>query len=325
MAFGEILWDLLPTGPKLGGAPVNFLYHAHKLGTEVQALTKIGNDQLGKDILARLDGLEIPKTFVQISTERPTGTVRVHLDVNGTPSYEIVENVAWDQIDANAQVCKSAVDFLTANNVKGAFYYGSLALRSAYNRQSLENVVEALPPNILKICDLNVRPPFYTREVFDFSLNVADVFKLNDLEAVMLDEIFTDQIPASLEPLRGPSGEINLQAKPKREVDDLLCQWAQRWQKRFRLQTIILTCGSAGAYLFTGERAAFSPAVRVEVKDSVGAGDAFAAVCVVGLMNGCDEQEIVNSASRRAAFVCSQEGGTPDIPLEEMNSINFGS
>ena len=323
VAFGEVLWDMLPAGPKLGGAPVNFLYHAHVLGARVQALTRVGDDQLGRDVLARFAKLEIPTDFVQISRDAPTGVVNVSLDANGNPSYEIVENVAWDEIVVDEAIVGRILDFL-ADSSKSAFYYGSLALRSQDNRRALEQIVKRLPSSVLRVCDLNLRPPFYSKEVVRFALESADAFKLNDSEAIELDQMFRDVLPPSLEPLVGDDGGLGEAIRrDKAQVDEILAQWAKNWRDRFGLSAIIVTCGAHGAYLFNGDRASYAPSVEVQIADAVGAGDSFSAVCVAGILSDVDDAKIVEAAAKRAAFVCSQDGATPPIPPEDANPFQY--
>ncbi len=314
VAFGEILWDLLPTGKKLGGAPVNFLYHSQTLGADVRALTRIGDDPLGAEIRERLDALALSPQFLQISSDAPTGTVAVSLDAAGTPTYRIVENVAWDEIAVDAETADALVRFLTEENAASAFYFGSLALRSETNRKTLNLLLERFPRNVLRVCDLNLRAPFYSRDVVESTLNAADVFKLNDAEAVELDALFSDVEPSTLSRFAA-AGSLTAPDSP--EVAAALADWAARWRRRFNLRTLILTCGGNGAWIFDETGFAFAPAAPVErIADTVGAGDSFAAVCVVGLLSGRSVAEIVDAASRRASFVCSREGGTPAIPPE---------
>ena len=315
VAFGEILWDLLPTGKKLGGAPVNFLYHAQTLGADVRPLTRIGSDALGDEIRERLDALVLSPQFLQISPDAPTGTVAVSLDAAGTPTYRIVENVAWDEIAVDAETADALVRFLTEENAASAFYFGSLALRSETNKRSLTQILERLPRSVLRVCDLNLRAPFYSRAVVESTLNAADVFKLNDAEAVELDALFADLEAPTLGRFADDAGSLTAPDSP--EVAAALADWAARWRRRFNLRTLILTCGGAGAWIFDETGSAFASAAPVErIADTVGAGDSFAAVCVVGLLSGRSVAEIVAAASRRASFVCSQEGGTPTIPPE---------
>lgn len=315
VAFGELLWDMLPSGKKLGGAPVNFSYHAQTLGADVRPLTRIGCDNLGAEIVDRLDALEIPQEALQISQTTPTGTVDVKLDTKGCPTYRIVENVAWDEIRVDENDLAQIVQFLSEPNVGSAFYFGSLALRTNNNKNAVARILNALPSHILRVCDLNLRSPFYDRPTIEFTLGSADVFKLNDAEAVELDKMFSDKTPKLLDSLADTEGALTTAIRTDFErVKVVLVQWAQNWLKTFNLQTIILTCASEGAFLFNSNGCFYAPSIKVDVKDSVGAGDSFAAVCVVGLLDSQNEQTIVEAAAKRAAFVCSREGGTPEVP-----------
>ena len=323
LAFGEILWDMLPSGRKLGGAPVNFLYHAHQLGASVQALTKVGDDPLGREILARLHDLAVPTDFLQISESAPTGVVQVTLDSSGSPSYEIVEGVAWDDISIDDDVSQRACDFLTENETPSAFYFGSLALRAEQNRVGVERILADLPRNVVRVCDLNLRAPFYTPEVVEFTLASADVFKLNDEEALTILELLGEAeedratLRNALDDVKSGAGLASAQ--------EALGYWAKRWRAKFNLRSIILTCGGHGAYLFDSEGVSHAAAPKVDVRDTVGAGDSFAAVCVVGLLQNRRRDEIVQAAVRRAAFVCGQEGATPFIPTEERDTFNMST
>ncbi len=315
LAYGELLWDMLPTGKKLGGAPVNFLYHAKTLGSEVRALTSVGDDELGKEILARFDELGIPRDALQISKLAPTGVVDVKLDSKGTPSYQIVENVAWDDIRVDSAELEKTLQFLTEPGYRSAFYYGSLALRTAENKSSLLRILDATPSNVSRVCDLNLRAPFYDRDTILLTLENADVYKLNDVEAIELDQMFDDKITSTLARLGDSDASLSAVMRDDLEkVKRTLSSWADAWLETYDLKTIVLTCGASGAFLFNRDEIAFSPSIEVAVKDSVGAGDSFAAVCVVGLLNDRPYSQIVEAASRRAAFVCSREGGTPNVP-----------
>ncbi len=317
LAFGELLWDMLPTGKKLGGAPVNFSYHAQTLGANVRSLTRIGPDDLGREITERFVKLGLSQDALQTSSTAPTGTVDVKLDAKGDPTYSIVENVAWDEINVDSEVIAQIKTFLDPFKAKSAFYFGSLALRSSNNKVAVTNIISALPPEVLRVCDLNLRAPFFDRETVEFTLDKADVFKLNDLEAVELSKMFADKTVDRLSALADTSGSLSVSivsdfARVKQE----LSAWAQDWLSTFNLTHIILTCGSEGAFIFDQENVVYAPSQKVDVKDCVGAGDSFAAVCTVGILRSEPLPKIIEAASERAAFVCSQEGGTPSIPQE---------
>ena len=314
VAFGEILWDMLPTGKKLGGAPVNFLYHAQTLGALTQPLSCVGNDPLGAEIIRSLTQLGIAKDFIQISPTLPTGSTKVTLDKKGIPSYEIVENVAWDSIQIDDRIVKNVVSFLSSGD-KNAFYFGSLALRGQENRKALRRLLAALPSSVLRVCDLNLRPPFTSFDILESILKETDLFKLNDSEAIQLDRLFAKNGKPTLALLADAEGGLgDAISHNKGQTEQVVLKWVEDWSQRFGLKGIILTCGAHGEYLYQGGRLDYAPSVPVEVKDSVGAGDSFAAVCVCGLLNSIPGNIILEQASKRAAFVCAQDGATPPIP-----------
>lgn len=317
VALGELLWDMLPSGKKLGGAPVNFLYHAQSLGAQTQALTSIGADDLGREILTQFSNLGLSSDFLQIHENVPTGTVAVTLDANGSPQYEIVENVAWDKIEVDAATATKCNDFLTKTPGNSAFYYGSLALRSEVNRRSLQILQETIDPSVMRVCDLNLRKPFYDPEVIELTLQYADVFKLNDAEAVVLDQALSHNCQTfDLAKFADADDSLvtALSSEHSAQVENALSAWANAWLQRYRLKELILTCGSYGAYLFDKSTRHFAKSSPVKVKDAVGAGDSFCAVCVVGLLMNASKDTILSAAAQRAAFVCEQDGATPKIP-----------
>lgn len=321
LTFGEILWDILPEGKKLGGAPVNFSYHAKTQGADVRLLTRIGADYLGREIQERLSALGLSQDALQISPTAPTGTVDVLLDANGNPTYRIVENVAWDEIKVDPSVIMDVKNFLNFPKAPKAFYFGSLALRSTNNKESFKELLQSIFPDVLRICDLNLRAPFYDRETIEFTLDVADVYKLNDLEAIELSKMFSNVLPDRLSVLADENKSLAGSIVSNFDITKkMITIWADDWFKAFHLTNIILTCGSEGAFIIENnssrENIFYAPASKVDVKDCVGAGDSFTAVCTVGLLARQPLQKIVDAASKRAAFVCSREGGTPEIPDE---------
>jgi len=317
LAFGEILWDMLPSGRKLGGAPVNFLYHASTVGADVRALTRIGKDELGREILENVERLNLSTEFLQFDSEARTGVVEVVLDANGTPSYQIVQNVAWDNIEIDAGTARKIADFFD-DETPSALCFGSLALRSENNMRSIRRLTELTPRNVKRFCDLNLRAPFFSRDVVEFATKEADVFKLNDDEALELDRLFDMKTldPSFVEALKDPEVRAELESDADRDVKRAFRAWASWWQERYNIETIILTCGANGAFIFSRTETRYAPSAPTIVKDSVGAGDAFAALCAVGLLRDVPLEKIVQVAAKRAAFVCTQDGGTPNVPKE---------
>jgi fructokinase len=281
LAVGEVLWDLLPSGKQLGGAPANFTFHCRSLGGDARLVTRIGGDALGREVLDRLRSLGLPTDTVQVDPTAPTGTVDVTLAADGQPLYTIRTGVAWDRIgaDALATACASTAD---------AVCFGSLAQRDEPSRGSIRSLVQAARPGALRMFDVNLRPPFVDPGVIEDSLGLADALKLNDLELPALATLF------------------GLPAEPRAMMTALA--------RRFDLSLVALTRGSAGSLLLADGAWSDHPGVRVEVSDTIGAGDAFTAALVVGRLAGLPLDAINRHANAVAAFVCTQPGGTPELP-----------
>lgn len=282
VSVGEVLWDLLPDGPQLGGAPANFAGHAQALGAEVTLVSRLGSDSLGADALRLLADRGLDLSAVTIDPFRPTGTVAVELSPEGQPQFRIQEAVAWDDLTVDT-------DQLSRIRQVDAICFGTLAQRSPASREVVRRCVESVSPVALRICDINLRPPFYTAQGIEDSLRMANVLKLNETELVDLAEQFglTGSAEEQLAALAG----------------------------QFGLHTVVLTLGAQGSRVFRQGQWTFEPARRVEVRDAVGAGDAFTAAFVLGILRGWPVQEIQRRATDIAAFVCTQPGATPDLPL----------
>ena len=283
LGIGEVLWDLLPTGPEMGGAPANFAYHAHALGARAQVITRIGSDRHGSEILWRFKEMGLPGLTVQVDEAAPTGTVSVTLSGNGIPEFTIHENVAWDRM-ALVQTALSAV------SEADAVCFGSLAQRSQVSRRTIQRLVAATAPSAWRIFDINLRQRFYDRDVIEHSLKLANVLKLNDSELPIVAELF------------GIGG-------PVRQVIETLAQ-------RFGLQVVALTRGPDGSLLYHGGRWSEQAAGQVKIRDTVGAGDSFTAALCLGLLGRMELDEINAAANQVAAFVCGCVGATPQLPDE---------
>jgi fructokinase len=281
LAVGEVLWDLLPSGKQLGGAPANFAYHCRSLGAFAKLVSRVGDDALGREVLERFRRLGLPAEEVQVDPAWPTGTVAVTLAADGQPRFTIHEHVAWDFIAA-------AESALSAARAADAVCFGSLAQRSEPSRKAIRTLVSAVRPGALRIFDVNLRPPFVDREIIAGSLELANVLKLNDQELPELAAMFVL-----------PAGERESMAELAR---------------RFGLSLVALTRGSGGSRLLAGDRWSDHPGRPVEVCDTIGAGDAFTAALAVGLLAGRPLEEINRHANEVAAFVCSQPGGMPALP-----------
>jgi fructokinase len=282
VSVGEVLWDLLPDGPQLGGAPANFAGHARALGAEVTLVSRVGRDPLGADALRLLAERGLDLSAMTLDPCRPTGTVAVALSPEGQPQFSIQEAVAWDELTVDT-------GHLSRIAQADALCFGTLAQRCPASREVVRRCVEAVSPDALRICDINLRAPFYTADAIEESLRMANVLKLNETELLELAEQFR---------LTG-SAEEQLAALAD----------------RFGLHTVVLTLGAQGSRVFREGHWTFEPGRRVEVRDAVGAGDAFTAAFVLGILRGWPVQEIQRRATDIAAFVCTQSGATPDLPL----------
>jgi len=280
VGLGEVLWDMLPAGPQLGGAPANFTCHARALGADATLISRVGTDELGREIITRLNALGVSTNGIVVDAQRPTGTVGVELDA-GQPRYIIHENVAWDFIEATpaalAAVCSA-----------DAVCFGTLAQRSETSRFAIRSLVSSAASDALRVCDINLRQHFYSQELIADSLALANVLKLNDAELPVLAALF------------GLSGDTRTQ----------LAALA----RKFALRLVVLTRGAQGSVLFDGTNWSEHPGIDVLVKDTIGAGDSFTAATVLGYLSGWKLDRINAFANEVAAFVCSHPGATPSLP-----------
>lgn len=281
VGIGEALWDLLPTGPELGGAPANFAYHAYALGARARVITRVGKDHYGDEIVRRFEDMGLPSVTVQKDDTAPTGTVSVTLSGNGIPEFTIRENVAWDHITATHSA-------LTVVREADAICFGSLAQRNEVSRHAIQLLVAAAPAPAWRIFDINLRQRFYSREVIEQSLKLANVLKLNADELPILAKLFE---------MEGSAREV-----------------VEKLARRHALQVVAVTRGPDGSLLYQGGRWSDHVAQKVVVKDTVGAGDSFTAALCLGLLGRMDLDEINAAANQVAAFVCSCAGATPQLP-----------
>lgn len=281
VGIGEVLWDLLPGGRQLGGAPANFAYHGSQLGADAWVLSRVGCDAAGRDLLQALERLGVRTEAVEQDETAPTGTVTIAVAADGQPQYTIHENVAWDRIagDLAGRRAVAAAD---------AVCFGTLAQRSDTSRQTIRALLETAPGDALRIFDVNLRQHYYSRALIEESLALANVVKVNDVELPRLTELF------------------NLPGQERQQLAELA--------RRFDLHLVTYTRGSQGSLLYSDGRYADHPGVAAKVADTVGAGDAFTAALALGWLAGWPLEEINRHASEVAAFVCSQPGGTPALP-----------
>ena len=276
VGIGEILWDLLPSGKALGGAPANFAYHATRLGEEGWAVSAIGNDALGREIMDIVTAKRL-KNVISV-TDKPTGTVQVDLDARGVPAYTIMEDVAWDNIPFTPEMEALA-------RRADAVCFGSLVQRMA-SRDSVLRFLRATRPDALKVFDINLRQHYYSREVLEESLTLANILKINDEEIRIVADMFglgNDDIAAC------------------RALID-----------RYSLRLVILTKGADGSEVITADETIPQPAGEAVVVDTVGAGDSFTAAFVVAYLRGDSLADAQRLASDTAAYVCSCKGAMPE-------------
>lgn len=281
VGMGEALWDVLPEGKKIGGAPANFAYHVSQFGLNSRVVSAVGDDKLGMEILDNFREKKL-NAMVEI-VPYPTGTVQVELDAEGVPCYDIKEGVAWDNIPYTP-----ALEDL-AKHTK-AVCFGSLAQRSVVSRDTINRFIDAMPAeDTLKIFDINLRQGFYTKEILCNSFSKCNILKINDEELVTVSRMF------------GYPG-IDLQDK---------C-WILL--AKYNLKMLILTCGVNGSYVFTPGNVSFVETPRVEVADTVGAGDSFTAAFVSSILSGLSIGGAHKLAVETSAYVCTQNGAMPVLP-----------
>ncbi len=284
IGIGEALFDVLPEGKKLGGAPANFAYHVSQFGIESCAVSAMGNDKLGKELIGELNEHQLN---YQIETvDYPTGTVQVSLDANGIPAYEIKEGVAWDNIPFTPALEEKAKNCT-------AVCFGSLAQRNEVSRNTIHRFLDTMPDEEgrYKVFDINLRQGFFNKEIITESIKRCNILKINDEELITISRLF------------GYPG-IDLQNK---------C-WLLLG--KYNLKMLILTCGVNGSYVFTPGNVSFIETPKVEVADTVGAGDSFTGAFVASILKGKSVREAHELAVKVSAFVCTQNGAMPHLPEE---------
>ncbi len=281
VGLGEILWDLLPGGRQMGGAPANFAYHAGSLGAVAPVVSRVGRDDAGRQLIERLQQLKVPTDCVEIDPVAPTGTVSVDLAADGQPHYTIHQNVAWDFISGE----RAGREAVAAAD---AVCFGTLAQRSETSRHTIQTLVRSMRADALRILDVNLRQHFHSPHLIADSLTLANVLKVNETELPRLVEIF--QLPSD----------------ERAQVAELA--------RRFSLRLVAYTRGGRGSLLFSEGTWSEHPGIPTTVIDTIGAGDSFTAAITLGLLAGWPIDVVHHRASKLAAYVCSQPGGTPELP-----------
>lgn len=288
VGIGELVWDMLPVGKQLGGAPANFAYIANLLGDHGIPASRVGNDQLGEEARDCMAQLGLNQAFVQGDEQHPTGSIRVEIGAAGQPSFEIPPSVAWDFLEWTGQWQRLATS-------ADAVCFGSLAQRAAKSQMTIQNFLRATQAQAVRIFDPNLRQDFYTREILQESMQLATIVKLNRDELLRIARLFGIENHGEFEASR-------------------------RLIALHDLKLVCVTRGKHGSLLISKDASHEHRGFRVKVADTVGAGDAFSAALVHGYMRGHSLAEINERANRVGAWVASQSGAMPACPREGLET-----
>lgn len=280
VGIGEVLWDVFPDRKVMGGAPANFAHHASQLGLNGYVVSAIGNDALGEQILENLRTQNL--NYIIEETNYPTGIVEVSLSGNGIPQYEILENVAWDNIPFSKEIENLAKRTTTV-------CFGSLAQRGNVSKSTIRKFLNAMPTDSLRIFDINLRQNFYTKDLIEESFLLANILKINDEEVEIVAQLFGETI-------------FNEE------------EFCKMLLSKYKLKILILTKGTKGSFVFSEDQVSFLPTPNVIVADTVGAGDSFTAGFTAGYLKGLSIAEAHKLAIELSAYVCSQHGAMPILP-----------
>lgn len=279
VGIGEALWDLLPAGKKVGGAPANFAYHASQFGFDAYAVSALGADALGDELLGELE--EAKMNLIMPRVDFPTGTVAVTLDASGIPSYEICTGVAWDNIPFSAELEALA-------KKTDVVCFGSLAQRNAVSRDTINRFLDAMPDteDTLKVFDINLRQHFFDKDIVENSLKKCNILKLNDEEIDVVNDL------------------LGFGLASREEI-------CRKLLENYGLKIVILTCGAVESLVFTENETSVIPTPKGDVVDTVGAGDSFTGAFVAGIVNGLPLSEAHALAVKVAYYVCTKPGAMP--------------
>jgi fructokinase len=286
ICYGEILWDVLPDGPQPGGAPLNVAYHLNKLGVQTSLVSKIGKDANGQKLENLLDDWGIKKHLLQTDTEHPTSQVIAKMNNGNEVSYEIIFPVAWDFISDS----KNIISQLKPSTY---FVFGSLASRNDVSRRTL---MELLESDAIKVFDINLRPPFITRDLLGQLLHKADIVKFNQAELEMVQSFF-----------RGSFGKESEQIR--------------FIQEHFNVPEIIVTKGEFGASYYKNDKAYHAAGREVKVLDTIGSGDSFLAAFIANHYRGVSPEIILKNAIAMGGFIATKKGGCPDYKIREYQDF----
>lgn len=286
VCFGEILWDIFPKGRKIGGAPFNVAYNLNKMGIDARMISRVGNDDLGKELLEKISNANISVNECQIDPNHDTGTVIAKIDENNEAHYTIVEPVAWDFIE-----CKDEYVNLVKNTE--AFVFGSLGTRNNISKQTLQKLLDIAR---YKVFDINLRPPFISQEDIVQFMKKSDLVKMNKSELrQLLDWIGVEYV-----------------------TEEKAVQYVRKY---FNLEAIIITKGSKGAVYHDKDNYIYAETIKVAIKDTVGSGDSFLAGFLAKKVKGCSINESIENAISLGAFITNSEGACPDYSLETFEKF----
>lgn len=286
VSFGEILWDKLPSGKVPGGAPLNFAYRLNSFENSLSIISKVGDDSLGKGLTEFLNKNGLDTEHIQISKIYKTGEVNVSIDKNGIADYDILNPVAWDDISLNLKNIE-----LTKNS--SVFVFGSLICRNMTSRRTLKELLKIAP---FKLFDINLRSPYYNMNLIEELMLSSDFIKFNYEEIEEISTIY-----------------INKKATLENMIETI--------SEKTKTKNICVTMGEKGACYYTNNSFYYQDGFKINVLDTVGAGDSFLATLVEGILNKTKPQEILKKACAVAALVASKEGATPTVSMKEINDL----
>ena len=286
VSFGEILWDRLPSGKVPGGAPLNFAYRLNSFQNSLSIISKVGDDSLGKELSEFLNKNSLDTEHIQISKIYKTGEVNVSIDKNGIADYDILNPVAWDDISLNSKNIE-----LTKNS--SVFVFGSLICRNMTSRRTLKELLKIAP---FKLFDINLRSPYYNMNLIEELMLSSDFIKFNYEEIEEISTIY-----------------INKKATLENMIETI--------SENTKTKNICVTMGEKGACYYTNNSFYYQDGFKINVLDTVGAGDSFLATLVEGILNKTKPQEILKKACAVAALVASKEGATPAVSMTEINDL----
>lgn len=281
IGIGEILWDLLPSGPSMGGAPANFICHASALGADALLISRVGRDEAGERLLQRLAGFGVGTGGISVDPAHPTGTVEVELGEGGQPHFTISTDVAWDHLEAVPALLEMV-------GRADAVCFGTLAQRSADSAKAIRTLLESAGPGTMRVLDLNLRVQPFPAATVMASLALADGVKMNEDELALI------------------ANHLGLRGGLREQLGELAGRYGLRW--------IACTLGPNGSVMSDGTKWIDHPGFPVVPRDTIGAGDSFLATVVLGMLAGWSLEAISETANQVAAHVCSCDGAVPPLP-----------